>query len=351
MTQMSKAQRTAVLEAHNYSGDPRYRGIVTACHNPTLNVLRREGWMNSEYRITTAGLRAAGALDAIHTEALDEQARREMEAAADEQATPRYRHFLAAVIEGKSYRAALDILHAEAINEGRERLYARVHRGSMVGLPGLACTAERRGMATGSALRIAEINCPDCLAAIERAHAEALDIERRRGGAKVVRLGDNPMVQRAVARLNREFAANADALSAVLSEEPERANASVCPSCAAALDWTDDQTATCTECGDEWSNAQLHETFSAVLSEKPALKVITATAAHVTFSGFGASVSIHDANTGQKLGQCDKIHGFAHYTGVQGGAHEGVTAVIRGGVDGLVGALREGLRNGRDDRA
>lgn len=78
MAKMSKAQRTAILDAHNYSGDPRYRGIVTACHNPTLDALRREGWMNSEYRITRASLIAAGIdMDALHGDALDEHRSRE----------------------------------------------------------------------------------------------------------------------------------------------------------------------------------------------------------------------------------------------------------------------------------
>lgn len=49
--------------------------------------------------------------------ALAEQAQREMDEAAAEQATPRYRHFSEAVRQGGSYRAALDILHAEAASD------------------------------------------------------------------------------------------------------------------------------------------------------------------------------------------------------------------------------------------
>lgn len=80
-----------------------------------------------------------------------------------------------------------------------------------------------------------------------------------------------------------------------------------------------------------------------------AVKVLSATAAHVTFSPLGGSVAVADGNTGNKIGQCDLVHGFAHYYGVKGSAHEGFSAVIRGGLDGLRAALAAGVRNGRDD--
>jgi hypothetical protein len=72
--------------------------------------------------------------------------------------------------------------HPLALDEHRERLYGRVHRGSLDGVIGLACTAELRGMATSSTPRIAEVNCPDCLTAIDRAHIEALGEHADRAG-------------------------------------------------------------------------------------------------------------------------------------------------------------------------
>lgn len=54
--------------------------------------------------------------------------------------------------------------------------------------------------------------------------------------------------------------------------------------------------------------------------------------------------------SGRALGQADIIRGFAHYFGSKGGVHEGVTATVRGGIEGLMKALAEGLRSGRDDR-
>lgn len=88
------------------------------------------------------------------------------------------------------------------------------------------------------------------------------------------------------------------------------------------------------------------------MTKTSATKVLSATAAHVTLtqSGF-SSVRVSDKNTGQFIGQCDLVRGFAHYFGVTGSAHEGMKAVVRGGVDGLVRALKAGLVNGRDDRA
>lgn len=80
------------------------------------------------------------------------------------------------------------------------------------------------------------------------------------------------------------------------------------------------------------------------------MKVISAHAAHVRFTRLGGTVAVHDDNTGARIGTADLIRGFAHYTGVKGGAHEGFSAVVRGGLDGLRAALAIGLRNGADDR-
>ena len=80
------------------------------------------------------------------------------------------------------------------------------------------------------------------------------------------------------------------------------------------------------------------------------MRVLSGTAAHVNLYRLGGAIAVHDGNTDRKIGQVDLIRGFAHYYGVRGSAHEGLTAVVRGGIDGLVAALREGLTNGRDDR-
>lgn len=80
------------------------------------------------------------------------------------------------------------------------------------------------------------------------------------------------------------------------------------------------------------------------------MTVLSATAAHVTVQRFGGAIHIFDENTGNKIGQCDLVRGFAHYTGVRGSAHQGFTAVVRGGLEGLVQELAKGIRNGRDDR-
>jgi hypothetical protein len=80
------------------------------------------------------------------------------------------------------------------------------------------------------------------------------------------------------------------------------------------------------------------------------MTVLSATAAHVTFARLGGSIAVYDANTGNKIGQADLIHGFAHYYGVRGSAHQGFSAVITGGIEGLERELAKGIRNGRDDR-
>lgn len=80
------------------------------------------------------------------------------------------------------------------------------------------------------------------------------------------------------------------------------------------------------------------------------LTIHSATARHITIERLGGSLAVYDENTGHKIGQCDLIHGFAHYTGAKGSAHEGLYVVIRDGVEGLRRALRDGVQQGRDDR-
>lgn len=250
MTKMTKTQRTAILEAHNAPtvGVDEYfsRGYVHATR-PTLAVMRRNGWVtegryNRQAPVTTAGLIAVGVdMDAIHAKAIAENTLRNADvdlcvaiaderrrlsvsgfrnvdlmalnnvmdaihgeairennvrdAASAEQLHPSYKLFNRAVREGKSYRAAMDILHAEALAENgpwtnrlsvegrqavrdaahtaaleehRQRLYGRTHLGTLIGPTGIACNAEFRGMATSSSPRVADVTCPDCLAAFRR---------------------------------------------------------------------------------------------------------------------------------------------------------------------------------------
>lgn len=68
----------------------------------------------------------------------------------------------------------------------------------------------------------------------------------------------------------------------------------------------------------------------------------------VTIESLGGSYRVY-CPSGRQLGQADLIRGFAHYFGSKGGAHEGVTAVVRGGLTGLEKALATGLRSGRND--
>ncbi len=78
--------------------------------------------------------------------------------------------------------------------------------------------------------------------------------------------------------------------------------------------------------------------------------VYSATAREITTYRLGGRIVVEDAMVGRPIATVDLIHGFAHYNGRKGEAHEGMFAVVRGGMDGLRKALREGLRNGRDDR-
>lgn len=78
------------------------------------------------------------------------------------------------------------------------------------------------------------------------------------------------------------------------------------------------------------------------------MNVLTATAPVVTFGrALGGQVPVTDPN-GQLIGKAELVRGFAYYYGI--GAHEGFTAIIRGGLQGLERELAKGIRNGRDDR-
>lgn len=127
MAKMTKAQRTAILDAHNYPGG-KLRGLIMA-NKRTVAVLKREGWAtrwidDESAWLTTAGLLAAG-VD-MHADAAAEN---EMRDAAAAQATPAYRRFCEATRQGGSYRDALNILHAEARREGKRRVVAAARQG------------------------------------------------------------------------------------------------------------------------------------------------------------------------------------------------------------------------------
>lgn len=79
-----------------------------------------------------------------------------------------------------------------------------------------------------------------------------------------------------------------------------------------------------------------------------ATQTITAYAPIVRIERLAGSYRVY-CPSGRLAGQADLVRGFAHYYGAKGGAHEGVTAVVRGGLEGLKKALAEGLRNGRND--
>lgn len=122
MAKMSRTQRAAILEAHT-SGASALGTFSQFVRVASIRAMARSGWAlgHSTFTgcVTTAGLIAAGVdMGAIEDEALAEHKMRE---AAAERATPAYRRLRAAVIEGKSYRAALDILHREAILENGRR--------------------------------------------------------------------------------------------------------------------------------------------------------------------------------------------------------------------------------------
>lgn len=78
--------------------------------------------------------------------------------------------------------------------------------------------------------------------------------------------------------------------------------------------------------------------------------VNTLTAKNVTITSLAGQRKVTENAFGRDLGFFEVVKGFAHFTGYANTAAEGVVAVVRGGHDGLVKALAEGLVNGRDDR-
>ena len=84
--------------------------------------------------------------------------------------------------------------------------------------------------------------------------------------------------------------------------------------------------------------------------EREAESTMTAYAPEITYDGQSPSVRVVDYVSERVIGQADLIRGFAYYVGAHGTAHEGIYAVVAGGLDGLTKALAGGLRNGRDDR-
>lgn len=139
MTQMSKAQRTAVLEAHTYrvanpnglrDGHVDARGGKgRTARWRMIEAMMTAGHLDRAGRITRAGLVAAGVdMDALHAEASYEYSLWEMEQSAAEEATPAYRHFVKAVQLGGDYRAAMDVLHAEALVENGRRTVVALRR-------------------------------------------------------------------------------------------------------------------------------------------------------------------------------------------------------------------------------
>jgi hypothetical protein len=79
------------------------------------------------------------------------------------------------------------------------------------------------------------------------------------------------------------------------------------------------------------------------------MRIVSATAAHIRTERLAGNVVVLDGNTGNRIGTCNLIRGFAYYYGVKGSAHAGMVAVVSGGLPGLEKALAAGLRNGRDD--
>lgn len=173
MAKMTKAQRTAILDAHNYPGQ-KLRGLIMA-NKRTVAVLKREGWAtrwidDESAWLTTAGLLAAG-VD-MHADAAAEN---EMRDAAAAQATPAYRRFCEATRQGGSYRDALDILHAEARREDSRRRVAAAVQGHPEAL---------EGTLGGPEMVLAVLPL-----AIEQAHGEALAENEDRAHERVADLG------------------------------------------------------------------------------------------------------------------------------------------------------------------
>lgn len=237
MTKMSKAQRIAILDFHNGVTSKRHTMLASA---RTVDVLVREGWAKRPEEmtrrlvqqfppsvrrmayVTTAGLIAAGIdMDAIHTEALIEDFLRhpsmvraqEIGAAERQRAeapevdnraeigAARTQRFHALFKITRDWPAALDIRHAEALADDVVREARAIVPEPKRLLPEGAPVVVLRGELD----RMHETFVAQ--AALDEAYRE----DRNRGNIE--------MAKRAAVRLNREFAANADALSAELARE------------------------------------------------------------------------------------------------------------------------------------
>lgn len=128
---MTKAQRNAILEAHdyrvNYPNGRRDGHIATrsGARNHMIMRMITARLLDLEGRVTLTALRAAGVdIDALHAEALVENLGRKC--LVDGADSPRGRVFLAAILAPgpdsvTTYRNALDVLHVESLDEARDR--------------------------------------------------------------------------------------------------------------------------------------------------------------------------------------------------------------------------------------
>lgn len=109
---MRTARRGGVLKVEQFAGAHRSWYVI-------LNgvVLGSAGGDWAEARAAADSFESSHAYREAHAD----HAQWEIDQAAADQATPAYRHFSKAVHEGLSYRAALDILHAEALEMARDR--------------------------------------------------------------------------------------------------------------------------------------------------------------------------------------------------------------------------------------
>lgn len=163
MTQMSKVQRTAILNAHNYPGR-KLRGLIMA-NKRTVAVLLREDWAtkwidDESGWVTTAGLLAAGVdMDAIHAEALVENTLRECDRNLAMSIADERRRLMASDFRNVDVMALNNVmgrLHAEALTEDQRRRVVKVREG-------------RPEAVDSDGMILAVLP-----AAIEQAHAEAL---------------------------------------------------------------------------------------------------------------------------------------------------------------------------------
>jgi hypothetical protein len=133
--------------------------VVARVGNRTRDALLRRGLIAEDNRWTALGREVAiitrgnadGAIktvDELHAMALDENARREMDEAAEHQDTAAYRHFARASRNYGGYRNAIEQLHAEALYENDTRSIASNWRPVPDGNPG-----DLRDIETGVEIR------------------------------------------------------------------------------------------------------------------------------------------------------------------------------------------------------